>query len=264
MDGTRPCDGRHPGPPDPKRGSRTLGAPVGFGRSALRLRPSIALAQPARNRFYRITLNSTDGRAWALAQVAFFNRKRRVEAGGPHHFTSAWMPEGKGEEWVYVDLGARCTFDRVTLHWIRRAAEGVIQVSDDASTWKDLRPLPAEASLRTISSSRRRQQARYVRVLMKRPASPDGYILSELEVYGRGGPVPEPKPAPAARADGRLDLAGGRWRFQRDSLVDADGAGSPNRDSMTRIGSSPRCPARFFPATGTRERCRTRTTATTS
>ena len=24
---------------------------------------------------------------------------------------------------------------------------------------------------------------------MKRPTSPDGYVLSEIEVYGRGGPV---------------------------------------------------------------------------
>ena len=45
-----------------------------------------------------------------------------------------------------------------------------------------------------------------------------------MEVYGRGGPVPQPKPAPAVRADGRLDLAGGAWRVQRDSLVTARAA----------------------------------------
>jgi hypothetical protein len=207
----------------PKRGSRTLGAPVGFGRSALRLKPSIHLTQPARNRFYRITLTSAPARAWALAQVAFFNKDVQVEAAGPHHFTSAWMPEGTGEEWVYVDLGARCTFDRVKLHWIRPAAEGVIQVSDDASAWKDIRPLLADTSLPQDLELSPQATGRFVRVLMQRPASPDGYILSEFEVYGRGGPVPAPKPSPAARAGGRLDLAGGRWRLQRDSLVDADG-----------------------------------------
>ena len=206
-----------------KGGSRTLAAPVGFGRSALKVKPSIALTHPASNRFYRIALDSTSGGAWALAQVAFFNRKRRVEAGGPYRFSSAWMPEGKAEEWVYVDLGAHCNFDRVKLHWIRRAAEGVIQASDDASAWKDLRPLPAEASLTDDLPLSPPATARYVRVLMKRPASPEGYILSELEVYGRGGPVPEPKSSPAARAGGRVDLAGGAWRLQRDSLVDADG-----------------------------------------
>ena len=39
------------------------------------------------------------------------------------------MSEGRGEEWVYVDLGAPCTFDRVVLHWIaprgRRVDPGV-------------------------------------------------------------------------------------------------------------------------------------------
>ena len=42
---------------------------------------------------------------------------------------------------------------------------------------------------------------------MTKPATADGYILSELEVYGRGGLVPRPKPAPAADADGRLQLS---------------------------------------------------------
>ena len=208
----------------PKRGSRTLGAPVGFGRSTLRVKPSILFARPAQHRFYRIALNSTDGRAWALAQVAFFNKDRRIEAAGPHHFSSAWMPEGKAEEWAYVDLGTRCTFDRVKLHWILPAAEGVIQVSDDASAWIDVRQLPAETRLPDDLELSPPATGRFVRVLMKRPASPGGYILSELEVYGRGGLVPEPKAAPAARAGGRLDLAGGKWRLQRGSLVDADGA----------------------------------------
>ncbi|HUB34656.1 MAG TPA: hypothetical protein VMA31_16585, partial [Bryobacteraceae bacterium] len=47
--------------------------------------------------------------------------------------------------------------------------------------------------------------------------------LSELEVYGRGGVVPQPQPAPAA-SNGRLQISAGKWRVQRDSLVNADGA----------------------------------------
>ena len=82
----------------------------------------------------------------------------------------------------------------------------------------------ADRGTLTTSSSHQSVQGRYVRVLMRRPTSPDGYILSELEVYGRGGFVAQAKPAPAARPDGRLDLAGGAWRLQRDSLANADGA----------------------------------------
>ncbi len=58
---------------------------------------------------------------------------------------------------------------------------------------------------------------------MTKPAEPGSYVLSELEVFGRGGPVPKPKRAPAAEAGGRLNLSGGAWRLQRASLVSASG-----------------------------------------
>ena len=90
--------------------------------------------------------------------------------------------------------------------------------------WTTLQALPPSAG--KVDDIRLAQPAhgRYVRVLMTKPGSPDGYALSEMEVWGRGGPVPQPKPSPGVRADGRLDLAGGAWRLQRDSLVVADGA----------------------------------------
>ena len=51
---------------------------------------------------------------------------------------------------------------------------------------------------------------RYVRVLMTRPSSPFGYILSEIEVYGRGGFTAKPKPAPQVgnRPKARSSLEG--------------------------------------------------------
>ena len=67
-------------------------------------------------------------------------------------------------------------------------------------------------------------RGRYVRVLMTKPEHPgDRYILSELEVYGRGGLVPAAHAAAASHADGTLPLAGGNWRVQRASLVAASG-----------------------------------------
>ena len=45
--------------------------------------------------------------------------------------------------------------------------------------------------------------------------------MTEMEVFGRGGPVPVAEPRPAQLADGRADLAGDGWRLQRDSLVKA-------------------------------------------
>lgn len=199
--------------------------PVLFGPTASPIKPSVSLFQPSRRRFFRIALQSTAEGAWVVNDVAFFNKKQPVEVGGPYNFSSSWMSEGTGEEWIYVDLGARCTFDRVVLYWIRRAAEGVIQVSDNAAKWKDIQPFSSATGFTDDFKLKSPMQGRYVRVLMKQPASPEGYILSELEVYGRGGPIPKHNAgaAPFIRADGALDLAGSAWRLQRDSLVNADG-----------------------------------------
>ncbi len=205
------------------------GYPPEFVRHGYLFKPSIPLSPASQSRYYRIECIAAGsqlpalGVQWGIGVVVFFNANQRVEIGGPYNFTSAWMSAGLDEEWVYVDLGAHCEFDRVTLHWIAKAAEGSIQVSDDAENWQDIQPLPGGKGL--VDDIRLPQfvRGRYVRVLMTRPTSADGYILSELEVYGRGGYVFQPKPSPPARSDGRLNLSGGNWRLQRGSLVNAEG-----------------------------------------
>ena len=205
-----------------------VGYPMGFAQPGQLFQPSIPLSSPSQSRFCQVECSVAHapefafGMQWRIGEVAFFNKNQRVEIGGPYNFTSAWMSAGLGEEWVYADLGDRCEFDRVTLYWIARAAEGSIQVSDDAQEWRDIQALPASTQLTDDIKLAQPVLGRYVRVLMKRPTSPYGYILSEIEVYGRGGPIAQPKPALAER-DGRLDLAGGDWRVQRDSLVSAGG-----------------------------------------
>jgi len=192
--------------------------------------PSIVLSRVVASRFYRVTferVNHTDRRPlnWMVGQVEFYHAGQRVEIGGPYDFTSAWMSAGSAEEWVSVDLGARSTFDRVALYWIARAAEGSVQVSDDEVKWTDVHRLGSVASSEGAEEIRLAvpAHARFVRVLMTRPTSPFGYILSELEVWGRGGPVAVASSAPAM-ADGRLRLAGGGWRVERKSVVSRDGA----------------------------------------
>jgi hypothetical protein len=182
----------------------------------------VPFTAPSRSRFVRIALSAPSATRWILGEVILRDKGERVEAGGPYRFTSAWMSAGSGEEWVYVDLGAVSTFDRVALYWIRRPAEGAIQVSDDAALWKTVQALPASHTMADDMKLAQPQRGRYVRVLMTKPSAPEGYILSELEVYGRGGLAPRPKPAPAA-VNGRLQLSAGAWRIQRDSLVAADG-----------------------------------------
>jgi hypothetical protein len=98
-----------------------------------------------------------------------------------------------------------------------------VQASDDGVVWRDLAPLPSNPGPDDDIRLRAPARGRWVRVRMLRPASAEGYVLGELEVYGRGGMLTKAKPAPPLRADGRLDLAGGAWRLQRDSQVSADG-----------------------------------------
>ena len=129
-----------------------------LGRGAL-ARP-VAFAAPSRNRFLRVEMDAPAATRWSIGEIALFRGKDRVEPGGPYHFTSAWMSAGQGEEWVYVDLGAVCTFDRVALFWIRRAAAGSLQASDDARTWRMIQPLSTD-DMKLVHPER----ARYVRAV---------------------------------------------------------------------------------------------------
>jgi len=209
------------------------GYPRDFARPGQLFIPSISLSRACRSRFYQIEfavstpMPQAFNMQWKIGEIEFFSHDQRVQIGGPYSFTSAWMSAGLGEEWVYVDLGAECEFDRVKLYWIARAAEGSIQVSDDAENWRDLHAFAGEAGLVDDVKLARPSRSRYVRVLMMRPTSPDGYMLSEIEVYGRGGPIARPKrPAPghsARQLDSRFDLAGGAWRLQRSSLANGSG-----------------------------------------
>jgi hypothetical protein len=201
-------------------------APMMFGPTASLMKVTVPFSAVASSRIYRVALKSEFQGNWYVSDVDFFNGNQPVEVGGPYHFTSAWMSEGKSDEWIYIDLGAQCSFDRIALYWIRRPSEATVQVSDDASNWKDIMLIPAATGLTDDLKLKSPAQGRYVRVLMNRPDSPEGYILSEMEVHGRGGPVAKPaaKSALVARKDGGFDLSGSTWRLQRDSPVKGDGA----------------------------------------
>jgi hypothetical protein len=185
--------------------------------------PSVGFTSPARKRFIRVEFDAPAATRWSVAEMILKDKGDRVDAGGPYQFSSAWKAATNGGEWLYVDLGAVSTFDRVTLSWLRRPADGVLQSSDDAKVWKTLRVLPASGDTDDLKLDKP-ERGRYVRLFLTKAATPDGYILTEMEVWGRGGVVPRPKPAPVATANGRLRLSAGAWRIQRDSLVKAGGA----------------------------------------
>ena len=185
---------------------KPLGQATGQARPSGEMKPSIALGAPVDYGFYRLQFDTGRPATWTIGEVAFFNGAGRVEAAGPHNFTSAWKPGGGGEEWVTVDLGASSSIERVALHWIRPPASSVLQVSDDNKAWRNAQTL--DSADVTLAAP---VKARYARLLL--PTAGDA-ILSEFEVFGRGGIVAEPRPA----------NLGSTWRIERASEVIADGA----------------------------------------
>src|ERR1035438_2000902 len=114
----------------------------GFGgRGGPAFTPSVALTSPARQRFIRVEFDAPAATRWTIAELILKDKGERVDAGGPYHFSSAWKAATNGGEWLYVDLGAVSTFDKVTLYWLRRPADGVLQSSDDAKIWKTMQVL---------------------------------------------------------------------------------------------------------------------------
>ena len=191
--------------------------------------PKISFAAPVRPRRYRVEMTATEPVAqyhgyqpWQLGQVAFYRGAERVEIGGPYHFTSAWKSAGLDEEWVYVDLLDTCEIESVKLHWIAAALHGKVQLSNDAAAWRDAATVRGTMPVEEIRLNAA-ERARYVRVLMTQPATEHGYILSELEVMGRGGRVAANEPSAVAVGGSNFSLSHLPWRLQRDSLVQADG-----------------------------------------
>lgn len=181
--------------------------------------PSVRFEQPVHYRYYRAEYRVPGIPGWNMGEMELWYQGKRLEIAGSHHFTSAWMPEGTGEEWVYVDLGTDCTIEQVVLHWIRKAPESTLEISDDATQWEVIGQPAGEGNLETWST-KDPVKARYVRLKVNRQGR-ERCILSEMEVFGKGGLTPVPKP-PVAAGNSKMYLSGGNWKLMRANAVDAD------------------------------------------
>ena len=124
------------------------------------------LAQPVHYKYYRLDENDPNAKNWTISDLTFYNKGKAASIGGPYNFASAWKSAGSGVEWLYVDLGADCSFNHVKLNWIRPAIKGSVQVSADADHWQDIAALPANpVNISDITLSKE-AKGRYVRVLM--------------------------------------------------------------------------------------------------
>ena len=199
---------------DPNKQTGDISMPV------RRLNETFNFPKEAPYSYYRIHLKMKGAYAWTFHEIAFANHEGEVNLKPSQFFTSTWMSATAGTEWLCVDLGSCSTFDKINLHWINKAIKGKIQTSDNAKDWQDLAELPGEESRTDVLDVQ--GKARYVRILMEESANGQPYMLSEVEVMGRGGLVPQPAPMPAI-ADGEMTLSGGNWQVQRASEVKESG-----------------------------------------
>ena len=165
------------------------------------VKTDIALTRPGRYRHIRIVFRMKGTAYWRLYELndgwlpsAHFGSAFAVEMPGKPAATSnsaaasGSAASANGQQpWLYVDLGTTADIDHLRLHWIHKAHGGEVQLSDDARSWRRIAPLPDDNRLdQTISCKGR---GRYVRLLMDKPDDSRLLVLSEMEVWGRGGLV---------------------------------------------------------------------------
>ncbi len=93
---------------------------------------------------------------------------------------------GPGTQWLRVDLGSVQRVTRVRLMWERAYASTYrIQTSSDAASWTDLHTTRSGDG-GTDDLSGLAGSGRYLRVLATQRATPYGYSLWEVQVYGPG------------------------------------------------------------------------------
>ena len=169
----------------------------------------------------RVHLNSEAVESWNISEVDFLKDGKEFPVIGQRHFNSTWMSAGNADEWIYVDLGEKLSFDKVKLYWINKAASGSIEVSDDTRSWSKVADMPSgtgNADEIDVNGT-----GRYVRLKLDNTADGGRFILSEFEVYGKAGSKPAAQPQKAAEGN-RMYLSGGNWKIQRLPEVEGTAA----------------------------------------
>ena len=178
------------------------------------LNEEIVFAAPAALSHFRVMLELEGAAHWDIRELQFTDADGNdVEVMPSRQFSSLWMSNGGGEQWLYTDLGCNLPIEQVRLNWYLAPKKGCIQVSDDAKTWTTVGDIATEKLSAT---------GRYVRLLLQEPGEAGCYALREMEVLSPQKVTYTPH-AMAGMKGNRLELSGGNWRLQRASEVTADG-----------------------------------------
>ena len=149
----------------------------------------------------------------------------RIQMNAPGRYPASNAVDGRSDtrwssafaepQWIAVDLGAPADITGVRLNWEAAAAsEYEIEVSDDQSSWTTVEKVAHHGGA-GIDDRPMKAIGRYVRIRGTKRATPYGFSLWELEVYGtsagEGNAVAEALDAqavtPRLLSDGRTATA---------------------------------------------------------
>lgn len=155
----------------------------------------VKMTIPVKNGSYshlRIVTEMPGCAYWRFYESLFTKDERGMIPS--YNFASAWaspiIKKGSDEtQWLYVDFGARADFRKIVLHWLQKPLAGMIQVSDDCLKWHDIMSLPQSSD--NFQEFVCNGRGRYVRILMEKVNDSRQYVLSEIEIWGKGGISPK-------------------------------------------------------------------------
>ena len=203
---------------------------------ARRLDETIRFTAPLATQHFRITMQLEGAAHWDVHELQFQDALGKyVEVMPSQAFSSMWISNGGGEQWLYTDLGKSLPIERIQLDWYQAPKRGCIQVSDDAKNWATVTGLGMEPSDAEIIQESLKVQctARYVRLLMQEPGEAGRYALREMQVLSSQKTVYTPH-AVAGLRRGRYELSGGGWQLQRASEVEGRGEQIASADYDSR------------------------------
>lgn len=166
----------------------------------------------------RVELNMKGAEQWIASNLDIYKDGELVSLVPSKNFNSTWMSGGNQEEWLYVDLGRKARFDKVVLNWLDLPSSAAVQVSDDAENWKEIAAAGKDLNEEICVKAK----GRYVRVSMAGNGQ-DRLMLTEMQVWGKGGLSAKAKKAPAP-TDDEICLSGGNWKLTRSSFTNAEGS----------------------------------------
>ena len=132
---------------------------------------------PIHTKHFRLQLDMDGAAHWDIREIHFIDAEGNERDVLPSNtFSSMWMSNGGGEQWIYTDLGRRLPIEEVRLHWYQAPRKGAVEVSDNARDWVKA------ADLQNDSLIRMKTTARYVRLLLLEPGDAGYYALREMKV----------------------------------------------------------------------------------